>query len=219
MVLVFHTCASDCNSLYSLVLMLYAIVMLLCKVGCDNRRRKTSGVSNLKEYPRLVLPYPKPSPKDSSCKWPRHNSHRVKQIYFSFPTATSFVDPFLVTNNFDNSLISNDGSFKRVAIPEPVLRRDQFNPSALNLPEQMMDARRPQPQLNRPNDKESICTYLIYTFKLPSKQKLQFYHQDLHHLPIFVVPAGKLRDRKYHHINLSLSFLLLFFALHIICFL
>ena len=58
----------------------------------------------------------------------------------SIATST-LVDPYLITNGFNNSLISQDDSFKRTAIPEPVLKwRESVvkNHSALDLPEPMV---------------------------------------------------------------------------------
>jgi hypothetical protein len=94
----------------------------------------------------------------------------LKQI--SIATST-LVDPYLITNNFDNSLISKDDSFKRTTMPEPVLkRRESVNHhSALDLPEPtiMVAHHQPEPELPEVNppvdptiqlhdDKNSITT-------------------------------------------------------------
>ena len=75
--------------------------------------------------------------------WEQHS--KVFLFFFfsnliSIATST-LVDPYLITNGFNNSLISQDDSFKRTAIPEPVLKwRESVvkNHSALDLPEPMV---------------------------------------------------------------------------------
>ena len=63
--------------------------------------------------------------------------------FISIATSTLVVDPYLVTNNFDNSLISKDVSFKGMTIPAPVLKwRESVNHpshSAHQLPELKID--------------------------------------------------------------------------------
>jgi hypothetical protein len=156
---------------------LIAFIILAWKVCCYNRRKKTTGESNSKEDHHHP-PYPQPPSEiyeatknlgPNSCKWPpRSISEFLLTNFISIATST-LVDPYLITNSFNNSLISQDDSFKRMEMPEPVLKwKESVNHSAFNLPMQKVA----QPfeldsttiKLHDDDNKESIpCTYLICT--------------------------------------------------------
>lgn len=65
-----------------------------------------------------------------------------KRTFISIATST-LIDPYLVTNGIDKSLISQDDSFKQMTLPEPVLnlegRESVTNHSGLDLPQPMID--------------------------------------------------------------------------------
>jgi hypothetical protein len=168
--------------------LLLTIILLVWKVGCwNNLRNKTTTAndseSNSKKVHQLSLPYPHPpseiyeatktlGPNSRKC-WPNHDPVYVNFFYTISIATSTLVDPYLVTNNFNNSLISQDDSFKRMVMPEPVLKwRESVNHSAGYYPELMVAQPfkvepHPSIQLYDDDDKKSIpCAYLIYTFNL-----------------------------------------------------
>ena len=173
------------------MILLFLIILVVWKTGCfDSEREDTTAdgdlVSKSKEDnpSQLPLPYPQPPSENyettkglgpNTCKWCHHDRILWKFLTdFIFIATTTLVDPYLVTKNIDNSLISKEDSFKRTEIPEPALkRRESVNHSVIvdlpsPEPEPMVGAHQlpelklgPTIELYEDDKKSNKRTYLI----------------------------------------------------------